>query len=212
METLMPGLLASPPQPLPFAPSMSARAFQLEREGGDLLLYSAAGLESALREHDRLGAISRQYLNHHHEAEAAPDGLIGPLVVHEDAREPVAALAAVEATYADRHRVGDDFEVIPTPGHTRGSTCFLWRGGQRAALFTGDTIYLSEGEWVAAVLGSSDRDAYIESLELIRELDFDVLVPWIATAGRPSHAVTDRSDLRRRVGSILDRLSHGADR
>ena len=51
-------------------------------------------------------------------------------------------------------------------------------------LFTGDTIYLRDGEWVDGLLGSSDRAGYVESLELIRELDFDVLVPWAATGGQ----------------------------
>src|SRR3712207_7427783 len=37
-------------------------------------------------------------------------------------------------------------------------------------LFTGDTLYLRDGEWVAAVLPSSDRGTYLESLELIRDL------------------------------------------
>ena len=34
------------------------------------------------------------------------------------------------------------------------------------------------------VLQSSDRASYIESLGLIKELYFDVLVPWAATASR----------------------------
>ncbi len=40
------------------------------------------------------------------------------------------------------------------------------------------------------MLDSSDRPAYLDSLAAIRELDFEVLVPWGATAGRPYHAVT----------------------
>ena len=104
--------------------------------------------------------------------------------------------------------VDDDFEVIPTPGHTAGATTFLWRSGRHRFLFTGDTIYLREGEWATAVLGSSDRDAYIESLELIRELDFDVLVPWAATRGQPWYAETGKADARHRIDAILQRLRH----
>jgi len=59
--------------------------------------------------------------------------------------------------------------------------------------------------------GSSDRDLYTESLELIRELDFDVLVPWAATGGQPYHAITDPEDRRRRIDAILDRVRHGED-
>jgi glyoxylase-like metal-dependent hydrolase (beta-lactamase superfamily II) len=107
--------------------------------------------------------------------------------------------------------LGDDFEVIPTPGHTRGATAFLWDSGQHRCLFTGDTIYLRDGDWIAAVLESSDRGPYIKSLELIQELDFDVLVPWAATGGQPFHAVTDKADARRRIDAILERLRRGDD-
>ena len=61
------------------------------------------------------------------------------------------------------------------------------------------------------MLESSDRAAYIESLELIKELDFDVLVPWAATAGQPFHAVTDKADAGRRIDAILERLRRGDD-
>jgi hypothetical protein len=59
------------------------------------------------------------------------------------------------------------------------------------------------------VLESSDRGLYIESLERIRELDFDVLVPWVASGGSPFYASTDRANSRRRIDQILDRLWRG---
>jgi hypothetical protein len=64
---------------------------------------------------------------------------------------------------------------------------------------------------VAAVLESSDRGAYLESLELIRGLDFDVLVPWAATGGQPYHALTSRADARRRIDAISERVRRGED-
>jgi len=131
--------------------------------------------------------------------------------VHEAEREAVAETHHVRGTFSRRHLLDEDFEVIPTPGHTSGATAYLWDSGEHRLLFTGDTIYLHEGEWVAAVLASSDRDLYIESLELIRELDFDLLVPWAATRGPTYHAVTDRADARRRIDLILQRLRRGED-
>ena len=74
------------------------------------------------------------------------------------------------------------------------------------------TISLRDGEWVAAVLDSSDRDAYVDSLELIRGLDYDVLVPWAATAGGPYYAATSSSDARRRIDAILERVRRETDR
>jgi glyoxylase-like metal-dependent hydrolase (beta-lactamase superfamily II) len=137
--------------------------------------------------------------------------ITAPLYCHEKDRESVAERTPVHETFASRHVLDDDFEVIPTPGHTRGATAFLWGSGGHRFLFTSDTIYLREGEWVATVLGESDRKSYIESLELIRDLDFDVLVPWAATRGQPCYAATDKSAARRRIGAILDRVRRGED-
>ena len=95
--------------------------------------------------------------------------------------------------------------------HTSGATAYLWDSGQHRCLFTGDSLYLRDGEWVAAVLESSDRASYVESLALIKELEFDLLVPWAATAGQPFHAVTDKKDARRRIDAILERLRGGGD-
>jgi hypothetical protein len=192
-------LAASAPQALPFGRSIHARAFKLHREKGDLLVYSVEGL--------REETATRQYLNHSHEAAFGAADL--PLFCHADDRAAVEEHMPVRATFSRRHTLDEDFEVIPTPGHTPGATAYLWDSGGHRFLFTGDTIYLRDGEWVAAVLDSSDRSAYVESLELLRELDFDVLVPWISAGGEPYFARTDREDARRRIGAIIDRLGEG---
>ena len=58
------------------------------------------------------------------------------------------------------------------PGHTPGSTAYLWDSGTHRFLFTADSLYLGgDGRWRAAVLESSDREQYVRSLELLRELD-----------------------------------------
>ena len=204
------GLRASAPQPLPFAPSLSVRAFRLLREAGDMVVYSVDGLASDPGI-TRGGEISRQYLNHRHEAIFGADPLEAPLFLHEAERRSVAETLAVRGGFTKRHVFDDDFEVIPTPGHTSGATSYLWESDGHRLLFTGDTIYLDDGEWVAAVLRSSDREAYIGSLELLRELDFDVLVPWAASGGRPYLDIVDAADRRRRIGAILDRLRSGED-
>jgi glyoxylase-like metal-dependent hydrolase (beta-lactamase superfamily II) len=203
LESLQP----SAPQRLHFAPDLTIRAFALQRDAGNLLVYSMADT-TAIR---ALGDVERQYLNHWHEAMFAPPEPPAPLFVHEADRPATAERMHVRATFSRRHVLDDDFEVIPTPGHTAGATAYLWDDGSHRHLFTGDTLYLRDGEWVAAVLGSSDRAAYLETLELIRELDFDVLVPWASSAGDPWFAWTDATDRRRRLDAVLARVRAGAD-
>jgi Metallo-beta-lactamase superfamily len=199
----IPGLEPVGRQPLRFDPSLEIRAFVLQREGGNVLVYSTATLDDP-------GDISRWYLNHRHEAMFLSDSVTAPLFVHERERRSVERKAHVRAAFSRRHMLDHDFEAIPTPGHTPGATAYLWDSGEHRFLFTGDTIYLRDGEWVAAVLDSSDRAAYLDSLELIRELDFDVLVPWAASAGQPHHALTSRADARRRLDAIAKRVRVGA--
>jgi hypothetical protein len=212
VDAALPGLYASAPQPLPFDSSLEIRAFLLRRNRGNLLVYSVNTLASDAPAVRDLGGIARRYFNHWHEAMIASQRIDAPLYCHEKERASVAERMPVHETFADRHMLDEDFEVIPTPGHTRGATAFLWASGGRRFLFTSDTIYLRDGEWVATVLAESDRTSYIESLELIRDLDFDVLVPWAATRGQPCYAATDKSDARRRIGAILDRVRRGEDR
>ena len=206
-------LYASTPEPLPFAPALEIRAFLLQRDQGNLLVYSTSGLERDVAEIERLGGVSRRYLGHRHEAMFSSGGVDAPLFVHARERSSVEPRAHVRGTFSRRHLLDDDFEVIPTPGHTSGATAYLWDSGEHRLLFSGDTIYLDGGEWVAAMLeNSSDRQRYIESLELIRELDFDALVPWAAGVGDPYFHVTSRAQARRRVEAIIARLERGESR
>jgi glyoxylase-like metal-dependent hydrolase (beta-lactamase superfamily II) len=204
LDTDIAGLGASAPEPLPFAPSLHMRAFVLRRGArGDILVYDTGALPADLE-------VSRHYLNHAHEASFASRAVDAPRFVHAADAGPVAAAYPVRGPFSRRHGLDEDFEVIPTPGHTPGATAYLWDSGEHRFLFTGDTVLLREGEWVGAVLGSSDRDAYVESLAVLGDLDFDVLVPWAATAGDPYYAVTSRADARRRLDAIAERVRRGA--
>jgi glyoxylase-like metal-dependent hydrolase (beta-lactamase superfamily II) len=206
MDLVIPQLYASAPQPLPFAPALAMRSYLCHREHGNVLVYASPGLDAADPHIERLGGASRHYLNHGHEAAFLPDPLPRRTLIHTHDRDALGPAAEAVEVFSERHSRDDDFEVIPTPGHTPGATAYLWDTGGHRVLFTGDTVYLSDGEWAAAVLESSDRGDYVASLQLISELDFDVLAPWIATGGQPGHADTDAAEARRRISGILDRI------
>jgi glyoxylase-like metal-dependent hydrolase (beta-lactamase superfamily II) len=214
MDTVVSGLYASEPEPLGFGPSLEIRAFLLQREPGNLLVYRSGALQRDAETLDDLGGISRQYLNHFHEASSACDWVAGtfraPLYVHKEDAAAAAEVCNVGATFSERHKLDEDFEIIPVPGHTSGATAFLWDSGRHRVLFTGDTIYLVRNEWRAAVLdGVSDRKRYIQSLESIRTLDFDLIVPGIASAGHPYYSFTDRLEATEQIDAIIGRLQQG---
>ncbi|MBA2690940.1 MAG: MBL fold metallo-hydrolase [Rubrobacter sp.] len=216
MEKVIPKLHASKPEALGFGPSLEIRAYLLERDGGNLLIYRSENIERDAEEINVLGGVSRQFLNHHHEASPATERVSeifgAPLHIHEADAEAASEIAKVNETFSERHILGDDFEVIPTPGHTEGATAFLWDTGERRVLFTGDTLFFGRRGWRAAVLdGVSDREKYIESMKLIRSLDFDLVVPGIAAEGTPFYEFTEKAEAERRIDEILVRLRRGED-
>ena len=124
MDTVVSGLYASEPEPLGFGPSLEIRAFLLQRERGNLLIYRSETLKQDVETLEDLGGISRQYLNHHHEASPACDWVANtfdaPLHVHENDAAAVAEICNVGATFSERHKLGEDFEVIPIPDTRAG--------------------------------------------------------------------------------------------
>ncbi len=206
LDSPVEGLEATAPQNLSFAPNTQVRAFLLHRPLGDLLIYA--------NEHSHRGpaGATRQYLGHWHEAMVAGRESDLPVFVHDDDRDEASRVMAIRGGFTKRHKLGSDFEVIPMPGHTPGSTAYLWDSGHHRFLFTADSLYLGgDGRWRAAVLESSDRERYVRSLELLRDLEFDVLVPWAAPAEGPYVDVVSHAESRRRLGQVIERVRAGAD-
>lgn len=204
-ETAIDGFHPTTPQALPFAPTSLVRAFLLERQAGNLLIYSTGRLNEDLARLRARGGVARQYLNHWHEAMLglAPPSLGADLVHHEAEAKHVAERGGHGLTFSEPHHLADDFEVVPIPDHTAGATAYLWDTGLHRLLFTGDTIYLHKGKWRVALVGGSDRHEYVGSLELIRDLDFDVLVPWAVDEEDPYLVHVDPDERRERIDALL---------
>jgi glyoxylase-like metal-dependent hydrolase (beta-lactamase superfamily II) len=168
------GLIASPAAGLSFTSALQIRAFRLQRANGDVIVYAAGGWGGADP------PVERQYLGHWHESAEGGQATGAAIYVHRADADEVRKRLKVTATFDAHFRVDDDFEAIPIPGHTPGSTAFLWDSGDERVLFTADTIYPREdGVWRAAVLDTSDRAAMAESLERLAGREFTVLAPWV---------------------------------
>jgi glyoxylase-like metal-dependent hydrolase (beta-lactamase superfamily II) len=130
-----------------------------------------------------------------------------PIFVHENDREQTKL--PIGGFFSKREKIGDDLEVIPTPGHTVGTTMFLWDNGDHRLLFPGDSIWVQGGKWRAVLLGESDREAYLTSLSHLIELDFDILVPWGSEEGQPYGYGVTRTQAQENLGRIVERLQSG---
>ena len=164
-------------------PGLTTHAYLWRRPAGNVLFYSPAG-DADFDEIERLGGVSAQYLSHLDEA--------GPNLVNIAERfgrrlhAPAAELEAIAvhghvdvAMDAVRHVDANDVEVLPTPGHSPGSTCYLVTGvGGERYLFTGDTIFpKGDGTWSTFVVpGRGDPAAMRDSVKLLSTVDPDVVI------------------------------------
>lgn len=178
-------------QPVPGEEKAAAHAYLLLRESGNILFYNT-GREAVgtpddaadLRKIEQLGGITHQLLGHWHEASPSlatiRERFGAILAVHEhDSGAVERHCRAPDLTFKSRQILLGDIEIIPTPGHTAGSTCFLYRspvGG--TYLFTGDTIVpKGESGWLAFAFEDDDNQSALRSsLALLREFEPDVVL------------------------------------
>lgn len=213
LESPVQGLLATPTARLPYQHNVLLRSYVLERPQGNVIVYNSPGVSSSASAIRALGAPTRLLVNHGHEAMYGQPELDVPIWGHERDHAELVKSLKVTGNFKERTMIDNDLEVIPTPGHTAGTTSFLWDNGTHRFLFTGDFIWIEDGQWKAVVLEPALRGDYLDSLTLARGLDFDVLVPWGATEGGPSIGVVEHpSEKHDRIDAIIGRVEAGGSR
>ena len=71
--------------------------------------------------------------------------------------------------------VEGDVMLVPTAGHTAGQLSTLAQVEGAGVLFTADFVWRENGKWRP---GNRSRKKMVESLEGLRDLAFDFVVPW----------------------------------
>lgn len=203
-------------QPLPEVPDLVTRAYVITRPDGNLLIY-ATGLADEHQAIRELGGIRRQFLSHVDEAGPAlktlRDMFGSELWGHAAEADAVARRAGVRP---DRTFVGPethgDLEVMPLPGHTPGSTAYVYRSPQgRTYLFTGDTIGRDDaGVWTAGYLPFSDKPQLVATLRRLAELQPDVVLSSAFGRNFPHTEMTAPGQWRAAVDEALAPLLEAA--
>lgn len=215
LDPVTTNLFASSPQELSFAPDMLVRSFLIRSEDGNLLLNASEG---ALRNADAIdgfGGVEALWLGHWHEgltgAQAVADRLGTPVIVHEADREEAEKKVVIAETFDNIRQIRRDLKAIPIPGHTPGSVAYLWHGPDARCLFTADSLYVKAGELRAGLLDSSDRGSFLASLTQLRDIEFELLIPWVALKGAAVATPYTPQTFRRDLDAVISRIEGGGD-
>ncbi len=163
-------------------PGLTLHAYLWRGPEGNVLFYSPVS-DADFDAISELGGVSAQYLSHLDEAGPnlariaerfgsrlhAPKAELDAVSKHARVDEPVDAARHVEAT---------GVEVLPTPGHSPGSTCYLVNGVGGKYLFTGDSIFpRGDGTWATFIVpGRGDAEAMRSSIATLRTIEPDLVI------------------------------------
>lgn len=194
-------------------PGLTTHAYLWTPASGRNVLFYSPVSDVDFDEIERRGGVAHQYLSHQDEA--------GPMLRRVAERfgarlhaprgdaSKISEVAEVHEWLEDRRVDGNAVEVVPTPGHTPGSTSYVVTGvGGERYLFTGDTVFTGDdGSWAAGNLPFSDPDALAGSVRLLATLRPDVVASSAAPgpAGVHEMAPADWADAMREVADGLDR-------
>jgi len=159
------------------------RSFFIKRDEGNVLIpcfSSSSTIEAHFDAMTLLGGLNRQLLGDSHFRTAHCDMVAArfnaPLYCSEgEAADVKQMVQDVIVLPFKRHNLDTKLEVIPTPGHRDGGVCYLIVVGDKQYLFVGDFIWHDGKAWIPTARKATTR-AYIESLHVLEELEFDVLL------------------------------------
>jgi glyoxylase-like metal-dependent hydrolase (beta-lactamase superfamily II) len=163
-------------------PGLTTHAYLWRGPSANILFYSPAS-DADFDAIQTLGGVSAQYLSHLDEA--------GPMLarvadrfgsrLHAPAAEldAIGRHAHVDVPLDARHVDSNGVDVIPTPGHSDGSTCYLVHGvdGEKY-LFTGDTMFpTGNGTWSTFLVpGRGGPTELRSSIELLGTVLPDIVI------------------------------------
>lgn len=161
-------------------PGLTTHAYLLVRDEGNVLFYNTSQ-QADIKQMADLGGVAYHFLSHRDELGASINQICelygARLGGHRDEQSDFAKIREPDMVFHQREKLIDNVEVIPTPGHTPGSCCFLVNSPHgKTYLFTGDTLYLTDAGWKPGMLSFSNREQLVESLQLLQTLKPDLVL------------------------------------
>jgi glyoxylase-like metal-dependent hydrolase (beta-lactamase superfamily II)/ferredoxin len=179
------------------AKSFGAWSYFIERPGGNVVVDSPRAAGPLLERLSARGGVSLMFLSHRDD-----------VADHERFRERFGCQRVMHRADGlrglERYLEGEapvplaeDLLAIPTPGHTQGSACLLYRN---TFLFTGDHLWWSPERGMLSASRSFNWYSWEEqlrSLERLLDFDFRVVLPGHGRALRTDSPAAMRRELER---------------
>ena len=160
-------------------PGLTTHAYLLRRDDGNVLFYNSSQ-QADLEQMATLGGVQYHFLSHKDELGESINTIRARfgarLGGHVKEQAEFSVICRPDILFSKREFILDNVEVIPTPGHTPGSCCFLVCSPHgKTYLFSGDTVYLTDDSWKPGWMSFSQPEELKQSLSLLATLEPDVV-------------------------------------
>lgn len=176
--------------------SYGAKSYLIVHPDGNWMVDSPRFSKTLVSKIEDLGGLTHIFLTHRDDvadADKFSRHFGAERLIHEGDRN---AQPDAEITFEEEFEIGD-FRIIPTPGHTRGSSCLLYK----KYLFTGDHLY-RRGKWFRATRSYNwwSWEEQVKSLRKLADYDFQWILPG---HGHRLHL----NDMKERYQEFLEEVS-----
>jgi glyoxylase-like metal-dependent hydrolase (beta-lactamase superfamily II)/ferredoxin len=182
--------------------SFGAWSYFVERPDGNVLVDSPRAAAPLMDRLERKGGVRFHFLTHRDDVadhELFHRRFGGERVMHRD--DGVRGLERyVEG--GDPTPLAPDLLLIPTPGHTAGSLCLLYR---KTFLFTGDHLWWNEQRGMLSASRSLNWYSWPAQLRSIEKL-LDFEFRWVLPGHGRTHGAESPTAMRRELERALERL------
>jgi len=200
----------------PFS-SFRTNAYLLIRPNGNFLVFGPGKNISQYYEFiESKGGIKKVLMSHRDEASKyctkVADRFNAQVYCPELEKDEISKQCHIDKTFSGDQRIDNTFEIIFTPGHSPGSSCFLWTApNKKRILFTGDNLVPREDGWGVYIMDKNNLPITIKSLQKMRKLEVDVIVPGGYSSKTPYEEVTNKR-YKQIIDDIIKRLKAGETR
>ncbi len=186
------------------ADSFGASSYFIRHPEGNWLIDSPKYLPYLRDQFAEMGGIQKIFLTHRDDvcdAERYAKAFSSERIIHEFELSAQPNAERVLRGYQPL-AMGDDFLVIPTPGHTRGHLCLLYK---KKYLFTGDHLWWSRNR--SALTASQSVSWYswpmqIESVRKLLDYDFEWVLP-----GHGERIHLPNAEMKQRLKELVHRIA-----